>query len=84
MSDSILRVTIGAEPPPRLDKALARDVPEEAALSRTRLSKLIDEGAVRRSGEVVNNPKASVAEGDVIEIAVPEVAESHIEAEDLP
>lgn len=84
MSDSILRVTIGAEPPPRLDKALARDVPEAAALSRTRLAKLIDEGAVRRAGETLTNPKASVSEGDVIEIAVPEVTQSHIGAEDLP
>jgi 23S rRNA pseudouridine1911/1915/1917 synthase len=84
MSDSILRVTIGAEPPPRLDKALARDVPEEAALSRTRLAKLIDEGAVRHAGQVVTNPKVSVTEGDVIEIALPEVTESHIEAEKLP
>ncbi len=77
-------MTIGAEPPPRLDKALARDVPEEAALSRTRLTKLIDEGAVRHAGQVVTNPKVSVAEGDVIEIALPEVTESHIEAEKLP
>jgi len=77
-------VTIGAEPPPRLDKALARDVPEEAALSRTRLAKLIDEGAVRHAGQVVTNPKVSVTEGDVIEIALPEVTESHIEAEKLP
>jgi len=84
MSDSILRVTIGAAPPPRLDKALARDVPEEAALSRTRLARLIDAGAVRRAGEVLSNPKASVAEGDVIEIAVPAMVESHIEAEALP
>ena len=79
-----MRVTIGAEPPPRLDKALARDVPADAALSRTRLARLIDEGAVRHAGEVVTNPKASVAEGDVIEIVLPEVAESHIEAEELP
>lgn len=77
-------MTIGAEPPPRLDKALARDVPEEAALSRTRLAKLIDEGAVRHAGQVVTNPKLSVAEGDVIEIALPEVTQSHIEAEELP
>ncbi len=59
-------------------------MPEEAALSRTRLSKLIEEGAVQRGGEVLSNPKGLVSEGDVIEIAVPEVTESHIEAEDLP
>ncbi len=77
-------MTIGANPPPRLDKALARDVPEEAALSRTRLAKLIEDGAVRMAGDVISSPKAFVAEGDVIEIALPEVIESHIEAEDLP
>ncbi len=77
-------MTIGAEPPSRLDKALARDVPEDAALSRTRLAKLIEEGAVCRAGEVLTNPKGNVAEGDVIEISVPEVAETHIEAERLP
>ena len=59
-------------------------MPEEAALSRTRLARLIDEGAVRRGGAVVTNPKADVAEGDVIEVAVPEVVESHIMAENLP
>lgn len=84
MSKSSLSVTIGASPPSRLDKALARDVPEAAALSRTRLARLIEAGAVSRGDEVLTNPKASVAEGDVIEVAVPEVAESHIEAEDLP
>ena len=53
-------------------------------MSRTRLAKLIDEGAVRHAGQVVTNPKLSVAEGDVIEIALPQVMESHIEAEKLP
>jgi 23S rRNA pseudouridine1911/1915/1917 synthase len=84
MSDSILSVTIGASPPNRLDKALARDVPEEAALSRTRLARLILEGGVSRRGAVLDNPKAGVAEGDVIEIALPEMVESHIAAEELP
>lgn len=59
-------------------------MPEEAALSRTRLAKLIEDGAVRREGEVLSDPKAKVAEGDVIEVQLPEVAESHIAAEELP
>lgn len=59
-------------------------MPEEAALSRTRLARLIEAGAVRREGEVLTNPKANVAEGDVIAVMVPGVTESHIEAEDLP
>jgi len=78
-----LHITIGASPPSRLDKALARDVPEDAALSRTRLARLIVEGAVSRAGTVLSDPKAKVAEGDVIEVAVPVVVESHIQAEDI-
>jgi 23S rRNA pseudouridine1911/1915/1917 synthase len=84
MSDPKLSVIIGASPPPRLDKALARDVPEEAALSRTRLTRLIAEGAVSRGEDVLNDPKAKVEEGDVIDIVLPEVAESHIGAESIP
>ena len=66
----ILRVAIGPNPPDRLDKALARDVPEEASLSRSRLARLLADGAVRRDGAVVTDAKAKVAEGEVYEIAV--------------
>ncbi|MBV2360416.1 RluA family pseudouridine synthase [Thalassococcus sp. CAU 1522] len=79
-----VRVTIAADPPPRLDKALARDVPDEAALSRTRLARLIAEGAVRSGGAVLSDPKARVAEGTVIEIAVPEAAAYDVVAQDIP
>ncbi len=65
-------------PPPRLDKALARDVPEQAALSRTRLARLIEEGAVLVNGIVVQDPRALVGEGAQIDIDVEEAAESHI------
>lgn len=58
-------------------------MPEEAELSRTRLAKLIAEGAVTREGEVLADAKARVAAGDVIEIAVPEAQESHIGAEEI-
>ena len=74
---------IGAEPPPRLDKALARDVPEAAALSRTRLARLIADGAVRLNGAPATDPKAKVAEGDIVEITVEQAAETHIGAEDI-
>mgnify|MGYP003542612758 CR=1 FL=1 len=40
-----LAVTIGEDAPARLDKALAAAVPEEAALSRSRLMRMIAEGA---------------------------------------
>jgi len=81
MAQDPLGFVIGANPPPRLDKALARDVPEAAALSRTRLARLIEEGAVRVGGVVVTDAKARVTEGDRVEIALPEVRESHMEPE---
>ncbi|WP_323767735.1 RluA family pseudouridine synthase [Marinovum sp.] len=79
-----LRFTIGANPPGRLDKALARDVPEEAALSRTRLARLLESGAVRIDGAVEVNPKARVGEGAEVVISVEEAEESHILPEDIP
>ncbi len=80
----VLRITIGAAPPDRLDKALARDVPEEAALSRSRLMRMIAEGDVTREGVPVTDPKARVAEGDVFDIVVGEAADVATEAEDIP
>ena len=67
---TVLSVVIAADPPARLDKALARDVPEEAALSRSRLARLIAEGAVRRGGIVMGDATARVAAGDVLEITL--------------
>ncbi|KGM88269.1 ribosomal large subunit pseudouridine synthase D [Roseovarius mucosus DSM 17069] len=69
---------IGDDPPQRLDKALVRDVPEAAVLSRTRLARLLEEGAVRVNGAVVTEAKARVQAGDLIEIALPEARESHM------
>ena len=74
-------MTIAENPPQRFDKALARDVPEEAALSRSRLARLIAEGAVQRDGVAVTDTKTKVAEGDVFEITVPVAEESHIVGE---
>ncbi|MGR3502941.1 pseudouridine synthase [Pseudaestuariivita sp.] len=75
---------LSAAPQPRLDKALARDVPEEAALSRSRLAKLLEAGAVRMNGAVVTDAKARPAPEAVIEIDLPEAAPSHMEAEAIP
>lgn len=74
---------IGDAPPPRLDKALARDAPEAASLSRTRLARLIDEGCVRVDGVVVTNAKAKVTEGAHVAIEVSEAEETDILAEDI-
>ena len=79
MSVRLVTLVIGADPPDRLDKALAREVPEGEALSRTRLARLIEAGAVTRAGAVLG-AKARLAEGDEVEIRV-ETAET---SEDLP
>lgn len=71
------------DPPPRLDKALSRDAPEAAQLSRTRLARLLEQGAVRVNGALAAGAKAKVREGDLIEIALPEPAESHIAPEPI-
>ena len=71
-------------PPLRLDKAIARDVPEGAALSRTRLARLIAEGAVTVDGTVASDPKARVSEGAVIVVRVEDAQESHILPEAIP
>jgi 23S rRNA pseudouridine1911/1915/1917 synthase len=76
-----LVVILGANPPARLDKALSRDVPEDAALSRSRLAKLIAAGAVSRAGEVLTNPRASVAEGEVFAIDLPDPEPTDMAAE---
>ncbi|MBM7069201.1 RluA family pseudouridine synthase [Actibacterium sp. 188UL27-1] len=77
----IVTIVIGPHPPARLDKALARDVPEAAALSRTRLARLIEDGVVTRAGVALTDCKIRVNEADVIEIAVPGAAEVETVAE---
>ncbi|MCR9124618.1 MAG: RluA family pseudouridine synthase [Rhodobacteraceae bacterium] len=81
MGTSRVTFTIAADPPPRLDKALSRDVPAEAALSRTRLARLIADGAVRLDGAVVTDPKARAEPGATVEIAVGIAEDSHIAPE---
>lgn len=75
--------TIAANPPSRLDKALSRDVPDDAALSRTRLARLIGAGAVLVDGTTVTDAKATVPEGAQIDITVQEAEDSHIAPEPI-
>lgn len=79
-----IRFSIDETPPSRLDKALARDVPVEAALSRTRLGRLIAGGSVQIDGTVVQDPKARISAGADVLIAVEEALDSHILPEDIP
>jgi 23S rRNA pseudouridine1911/1915/1917 synthase len=84
MSRSFVTFQIGATPPPRLDKALARDVPADANLSRTRLARMLAAGDVMVNGRVETNPKAKVQEGAEISITL-EIAEvDHLLPEDIP
>ena len=75
---------IGPNPPPRLDKALGRDVPADAALSRSRLAKLIADGAVQVDHTVITDPRFRIAEGAEVSVTVAESEESHIGPEDIP
>jgi len=85
MSESVLRVVIGEDPPPRLDKALARAVPEEAALSRSHIGKLIEKGAVsHEGGAVVTALKTRSRPGDVFLIALPPASGIETAPEDIP
>jgi 23S rRNA pseudouridine1911/1915/1917 synthase len=84
MSHRTITFILADSPPPRLDKALARDVPAQAALSRTRLSRLIEQGAVRVDGQVLRDPRDQVQAGAQVEIGVEEAEESHIRPEAIP
>jgi 23S rRNA pseudouridine1911/1915/1917 synthase len=79
-----ITVTLGDTPPARLDKALAEVVPEAAALSRTRLARLIADGAVTRGGMALTDAKARVVAGETLVIAVPEAAPVAVQGQDIP
>ena len=83
MGATLITFEIGPNPPPRLDKALGRDVPDDAALSRSRLAKLIADGAVTVDGVVITDPRFRIAEGAVVAVTVAVAEESHIGAEDI-
>lgn len=84
MGTRLVSFTIAAEPPLRLDKALSRDVPADATLSRTRIAKLIADGAVQVDGVVQSNPRARITEDAVVNITVEVAEDSHIGPEDIP
>lgn len=79
----IVTVLIGPDPASRLDKALGDAVPEGEALSRSRLARLIAEGAVAVNGAVVTDLRARLAEGDSITIALQDAVEVDTPPEDI-
>lgn len=84
MGPTIIQFQIGANPPPRLDKALARDVPESAALSRSRLARLLSEQAITLDGQPASDPRARVVEGTEVVITLIATDPDHLVAEAIP
>ncbi|WP_045386949.1 RluA family pseudouridine synthase [Falsirhodobacter sp. alg1] len=79
-----LQIVIGAEPPDRLDKALAREVPEEASLSRSRLAKMIAAGEVWHNGAPLTDTKAKLVEGDVLTLYLTAPVDLEAQPQDIP
>ena len=56
----------------------------EEALSRSRAARLIRDGAVSVGGKVCDKPSEKLKAGDLVEVTLPEIRESAVEAQDLP
>ncbi|WBU59405.1 RluA family pseudouridine synthase [Paracoccus albus] len=82
MAELILTIPDGMTE--RLDKALAELVPAEAALSRSRIAKLIGDGAVSGVDGVVGQPKHKVAAGETYRISLPEPEPVETLPQDIP
>jgi 23S rRNA pseudouridine1911/1915/1917 synthase len=80
-----LRIFVPDTPGERLDRALAAGAPDGLGLSRTRLQRLIEEGAVRMAGgPALRDPRLRVAGGEAVEVTLPPAAPTLAEAEDIP
>jgi len=64
----------------RLDKFLTAQLPE---LSRSRLQALISEGHVSSSGKPIEGASAKVKSGQEYLVTIPEIAPSHLVAQDI-
>ena len=84
MSSFIVSFQIQADPPNRLDKALSRDVPEEADISRSQIMRFLEKGAISVDGLVQLNGKAKIHEGQVVEITVPKAVETDTLPQNIP
>ena len=80
----VLQIVLGEDPPERLDKALAAAVPEDAALSRSRLMKMIAEGDVFRDGMAITDPKTKVRAGEAYALRLAPAIAVETKAEDIP
>jgi 23S rRNA pseudouridine1911/1915/1917 synthase len=83
MASETVRFRLGDDPPSRLDKALSAAAPAVAGLSRSRLAKLLAEGAVRVGGAVATDPSARTIPGAEVEIALKVRPRDDLAAEDI-
>jgi 23S rRNA pseudouridine1911/1915/1917 synthase len=67
----------------RLDKALAREVPEAAGLSRSQIARLLEEGAVRHADGRAASLREKAEAGAVLSITVPPAVPLDVQAEDI-
>lgn len=80
-----IRITLEDASDQRLDKLLAAAVPEALGLSRSRVQKLIAEGAVARAdGTILRDPKARLEVGGELVLTLPEPVPSAAMPEAIP
>ena len=84
MASETVRFHLGDDPPSRLDKALSAAAPAGAGLSRSRLAKLLADGAVRVGGAVATNASARAIPGAEVEIALDVRPREDLAAEAIP
>lgn len=82
MSD--LFITIPDDPPQRLDKALAEAAPAGSGLSRSRLAKLLAQGAILGPDGPCHDARARVTAGQVYRIAMPAPEATDTAPQDIP
>lgn len=77
----IIEKTVETLTPTRLDRWLAEQV---AALSRSRVQQLIEQGEVQVNGEVCVSKKERVRQGDRIQVKIPQAVPYELKPEAIP
>jgi 23S rRNA pseudouridine1911/1915/1917 synthase len=84
LSEQAHTLTVMIDGADRLDKALARAVPEDAALSRSRLARMIADGDVSLHGQAVTDAKARAVSGQAYVLRLAVAAAVDTAPEDIP
>ena len=77
-------IRIGANPSTRLDKALAEAAPPEAQLTRSRINRLIADGAVSRNGIPASSASGRTASGDIWTVNLDRTVRTAHRPENIP